>query len=990
MVRTRLKWKCIFFSSIILLNVFTKSLPINTQIKSLTNSDTNFKNSETPIVIEPVQGFPVPNSETIVDNKNVSVMGVPVNETRDFMFRQNVRPGQTVRSYAVEITVNGDSFDGRAVLNVYLSDDTRDDEIVVHVDGLDINSVKAGLLSIANANDAEFWIDGDRLFISPAIPGQLFFVVIEYSGALASNGHGLYIGQYDEDSYVAMNLHPTYARRVFPCMDEPTEASSMSFTFNNLDYTHLISNSQLEDNSQTQFRPLIQSPHLWGMVAHNFVNINIPIANVLLYGRAGISNQDAIASLAINSFYTNLNEWTDKLYTEIIVHQDGRMHIMALPDVSTDWHSLSMVGIWEPYVFMETTHSVKQRSLALPKIAEAMAKQWFGYVIFPQNWRYEWVVSGLASYAGWKMVKMFQGDGLGTDPTMLDVHTLFVTEVIQESLLRDSYETTGVLEPDDDLFDEEPIREHIGANGILKYKAPAIMRMIRVVLGGEDTDYVQLAARALVNRQSLEWVHTLTFIDAVNSEWIGSANNDMVGDFGEYLEPWIKHNGYPLIRVSRVRGSGVLLSQERFGFSNKPFQPTRVPITYTTSTELNFDLEHIHPTDMFDQSHNLAFNLGDDDWVLFNIQGQGYYRVSYDNDLWENIIGALEDPETREEIHPLNRATLIDDALNIARAGRLDYDIAFRVVLTMEHETEYAPWKAFVRNMEFLRKRLVAYVDDDEDLDQDIYLRMVRRTIHAFENEIGFYPDMATTEPTMQTLTRGLVMEHACKANYAPCIAAAVDWFYERNNVGVVNPNIPHEIRPAVYCTMVREGDEEVIEALEDRLELEPTHYERLVILESFACSQDEDFINGLLDQTIADDSPFMVEERLRIFAAVAESSTANANLARNFMRIRTANIRDMYGGPEKLEEAFFILAENMIDEGLAEQFEIWADGQNNQLDDSQNAARRALAQIKENLIWNERSQEEVYEWIDENHAPTLMLSAMALCVSIMVKLFIH
>ena len=40
----------------------------------------------------------------------------------------------------------------------------------------------------------------------------------------------------------------------------------------------------------------------------------------------------------------------------------------------------------------------------------------------------------------------------------------------------------------------------------------------------------------------------------------------------------------------------------------------------------------------------------------------------------------------------------------------------------MEHEIEYAPWRAFVRNMDFLRKRLVAYVDDDEDLDPDIYL----------------------------------------------------------------------------------------------------------------------------------------------------------------------------------------------------------------------------------------------------------------------------
>lgn len=36
----------------------------------------------------------------------------------------------------------------------------------------------------------------------------------------------------------------------------------------------------------------------------------------------------------------------------------------------------------------------------------------------------------------------------------------------------------------------------------------------------------------------------------------------------------------------------------------------------------------------------------------------GYYRVNYDNVLWERIIEALNDPDRRAEIHPLNRATV--------------------------------------------------------------------------------------------------------------------------------------------------------------------------------------------------------------------------------------------------------------------------------------------------------------------------------------------
>ena len=62
---------------------------------------------------------------------------------------------------------------------------------------------------------------------------------------------------------------------------------------------------------------------------------------------------------------------------------------------------------------------------------------------------------------------------------------------------------------------------------------------------------------------------SLDLVDAVNSEWVGSNNNGMVGEFDEYLEPWIQNNGYPLIRVTRIRGSGVLLNVVSYFFANQ-------------------------------------------------------------------------------------------------------------------------------------------------------------------------------------------------------------------------------------------------------------------------------------------------------------------------------------------------------------------------------------------------------------------------------------
>ncbi|XP_013142060.1 PREDICTED: membrane alanyl aminopeptidase-like isoform X2 [Papilio polytes] len=909
-------------------------------------------------------------------------------KTSDTGTRNQVRPGMSVSNYDVEITVNdnGDTFNGRLLAQVIVEDaSTREDDIILQVEGLTIDSVQFSMAGGSNFQNADFDVDDGQLEISTGIEATLYNFRIEYRGSLSTIGRGLYVGSYINDgTYLAMNLHPTNARRVFPCIDEPNQSSTIRFTFNNIEYDNLVVNSMLEDNSQTQFRPLQGPPHLWGMVAHNLNNAYFPTPNVVLNGRAQVLNQEAQASIAINHYFHALNEWTNKPYLEILLNQNGRMNVIALPDTDRDWYALSTVCIWEPYVFMEINHSVKQRQLALTKIAESMARQWFGYVIHPENWRFQWVTSGLATYAGYEMLKDFQDGPLDTDNALLDVNTLFVTEVIQESLLRDAYTNTQALESDEDIFDEEDIRHNV--NGLLKYKAPAIMRMLRLVLGGAEDDFIQLAARALLNSRSLQTVNSLNFYDAINSEWLfGGA--EVIDDISDFLEAWVQTTGYPTIHVG-LRQGGVLITQERFAFSPVAQRNYEIPITYTTNENPNFDDDNIHPVSVIDGTTTLDLDIDEDEgWIIFNIQAQGYYRVNYDPDLWDNLIDALEDPERREEIHPLNRAALLDDALNLARASKIDYEIALRIALTMEHETEYAVWKAFVRNMNFLRKRLTAMVEEDDDLDQDIYLRMVRRAIVAFEEEIGFEPERAT-EPAMVSLTRGLVMDHACRSNYDHCIGVAIDMFYDPNNNEVVNPDIPRDLRPAVYCTMMREGDEDARSALYERMEIEPSYYERIVILESLACSQDAGFIRTLLEETIANNSPYSAEESVRIFKAVAESSYQNARLALNFIILRTNEIRNRYGGADKLEEVILTLADNMANEDLSIDFINWIGSRNNNLDDSEDFAESVATHVDENVNWENAQLEYVYEWIDENDASTLFVSAILITLSLVITLF--
>lgn len=83
----------------------------------------------------------------------------------------------------------------------------------------------------------------------------------------------------------------------------------------------------------------------------------------------------------------------------------------------------------------------------------------------------------------------------------------------------------------------------------------------------------------------------------------------------------------------------------------------------------------------------------------------GYYRVNYDVANWNLITDELR--QNRSNIPPLNRAQLLDDALNLARAGKLSYSLALTLTTYLEHENDYIPWAAALNALSFLDRRLI-------------------------------------------------------------------------------------------------------------------------------------------------------------------------------------------------------------------------------------------------------------------------------------------
>lgn len=69
--------------------------------------------------------------------------------------------------------------------------------------------------------------------------------------------------------------------------------------------------------------------------------------------------------------------------------------------------------------------------------------------------------------------------------------------------------------------------------------------------------------------------------------------------------------------------------------------------------------------------------------------------------------------ENMNQIHVLNRAAIVDDMLNLARAKYLDYDMVLEGLKYLQRETKegYLPFKAAFNGLEYLNKRFTGYLD---------------------------------------------------------------------------------------------------------------------------------------------------------------------------------------------------------------------------------------------------------------------------------------
>lgn len=190
-------------------------------------------------------------------------------------------------------------------------------------------------------------------------------------------------------------------------------------------------------------------------------------------------------------------------------------------------------------------------------------------------------------------------------------------------------------------------------------------------------------------------------------------------DFEEAFRTWELQAGYPIVNVVFDEPTRQFqITQQRFlTYKNQSLnEPSRwtIPLNFATKLDSNFEdtkITNIFPSDANYFTIAVPVSFDSSHWFVFNKQQLGYYRVNYDASNWNTLIETLNSDDF-DQIHVLNRVQLIDDAVNLAFGGYLEYDIVIGILNYLSRETEYTPWYSADRFINTLYTTFGASNDD--------------------------------------------------------------------------------------------------------------------------------------------------------------------------------------------------------------------------------------------------------------------------------------
>lgn len=604
-----------------------------------------------------------------------------MNERPPYRLSADVVPSR----YELEITpdLKEGTFHGAASIKVEVKEAVH--EFVVNGVSLTLGAVR---LQLADGSDVvgavSYNADEEQITLAwPELirPGQCM-LNIDYDGILADDLRGFYrttVTATDGTSLVMASSHceATDARRIFPGWDEPEFKAVFAITLIVDPGLTALSNAQeISSQVDSQGKQHVKFADTLRMSSYLVALVVGPLAMtrpkmvgevpVRIAARESLSHLTEMAEEAAVGTLQFFEEYFG------IPYPGDKMDHVAVPDFAAGaMENLGCVIYREELLLIDRERSSPmERANVVSTIAHETAHMWFGDLVTMRWWNGIWLNEAFATF-----MQLLATDALHPE---WDVWTTF-SRGKGYALMVDGLESTRSI--------EYPVGRPVESWGmfdVLTYqKGGSVLRMLEQYLGAE---VFRKGIHQYLDQHRYHNTETGDLWDALEA-----ASGQPVR---AVMDSWVFQKGYPLITVSLSSDrKSVTLAQQQFRYQGGGDGRWQVPITVgirrTTGAEetvrvlLGSDPVTVPvPEDMA--------------WLMANRGGWGFYRVAYDETLWQHLLAEWQ------VLTPIERYGLVDDVWAAVQADALPLTHAVSLWRMMKDERDPDVWGAVTPSLALL------------------------------------------------------------------------------------------------------------------------------------------------------------------------------------------------------------------------------------------------------------------------------------------------
>ncbi|OAD57202.1 Glutamyl aminopeptidase [Eufriesea mexicana] len=662
----------------------------------------------------------------------------------------------------------------------------------------------------------------------------LYNLSFDFNGALQPDKIvGFYSSKYKDAQnkirrvYIATSkFEPTYARRAFPCFDEP--AFKAKFTVKLVhptgDYYSALSNMNAECSQMNQPSPGLttvtfaesvpMSTYLACFIVSDFAALT-KTANGLNGRQFPVSVYTTRAQQEKGAFALDIGVKIIEYYINLF-HIDyplPKLDMAAIPDfVSGAMENWGLVTYREAkLLFDNETSSTSNAYDVVTVISHEFAHMWFGNLVTISWWNDLWLNEGFASFMTYK-----SADGILPDWGLMD---LFLVEQMFSVFVTDAKLSSHpivqtVSNPDEitAIFDE-----------ISYKKGSSVIRMMENFI---KPGVFYGAINSYLHKFKYHNAETADLFKILQESSPENLNVTAI------MDTWTRQKGFPVVNV-RKSGNKYILTQKRFlADPDAQFDPSEseygykwtIPVTYITN-------KMSEPTLLwFDKDANdLVIEFKEPvDWVKFNANGVGYYRVNYESPEWNILCNLLQCQHKTLSVS--DRVQLLEDVFSLASARMTDYNIAMNMTAYLPQEKHAVPWSVASSKLMTLDTLLSSTTSSSQ------FKRYVRDLVDSVYHEVEW--DINSNDDRIHRKLRTAILRLACAVEHEECLQKAGELF--KNWIQDFRDNRPHpDIRDLVYYYgMHHVGDETSWNAMFKKFIAETDSSEKLKLMRGLAGSR--------------------------------------------------------------------------------------------------------------------------------------------------------